>query len=63
MSFSNTPISRVNRQNYRVDHDFGGIAWNDQVGYFFPGEADALPLKEPYPATRRPPTQGRRRRS
>lgn len=62
MSFSNTPISRVNRESYRVDHDFGGICWNNEVGYFFSGEADAAPLREPYPATRRP-TQGRRRKS
>lgn len=61
MSFSNTPISRVITQNYRVDANFGGICWNNEKGYFFSGEAPAMPLREPYPATRRP-TQGRRRR-
>lgn len=62
MSFSNTPISRVVVQNYRVDADFGGICWNDQMGYFFAGESEPLPLREPYPAARRP-TEGRRRKT
>lgn len=61
MSFSNTPISRVNRQDYDVDHNFGGFCWNNKRGYFFSGDPDPLPLREPYPAARMP-TQGRRRR-
>lgn len=61
MSFSNTPISRVVTQSYRVDRDLGGICWNRQKGYFFSGEQQSAPIKEPYPAVRRP-TEGRRRR-
>lgn len=61
MSFSNTPISRVVPQSYEVDHDFGGICWNNEKGYFFSGEADPTPLRQPYPAARRP-TEGRRRK-
>ena len=61
MSFSNTPISRVVVANYHVDHDFGGICWNSKMGYFFSGESDPLPLREPYPAARRP-TEGRKRK-
>lgn len=60
MSYSNTPISRVNRQNFRVDADFGGIAWNPERGMFFSGDPEPMPLREPYPALRRP-TEGRRR--
>lgn len=61
MSFSNTPISRVNVQNYHVDADLGGICWNNQKGYFFSGESAPPPMREPYPALRRP-TEGRKRR-
>lgn len=61
MSFSNTPISRVIAQPHRVDRDMGGICWNRQKGYFFSGESAPVPLKEPYPAARRP-TEGRRRK-
>lgn len=60
MSFSNTPISRVKREGYRVDHNFGGICWNNETGYFFSGDPDPMPLREPYPAARLP-TQGRGR--
>lgn len=61
MAFSNTPISRVNVQNYHVDVDMGGICWNSQKGYFFSGEDSPLPLRDPYPAVRRP-TEGRSRK-
>ena len=60
MSYSNTPISRVNRQNFRVDADFGGVSWNSERGMFFSGDPEPMPLREPYPALRRP-TEGRRR--
>lgn len=59
MSFSNAPISRRNTQNFHVDADFGGIQWNHQYGFFFSGDPEPKPLREPYPAARRP-TQGRR---
>lgn len=61
MSYSNTPISRVVSQSYRVDADLGGICWNNQKGYFFAGESEPVPMREPYPAARRP-TKGRRRK-
>lgn len=61
MSFSNTPISRVVRQNFHVTKDFGGVCWNPENGMFFSGDPEPMPLREPYPAHRRP-TEGRRRR-
>lgn len=60
MSFSNTPISRRNVQDFPVQSDFGGICWHPDRGMFFSGDPEPLPLREPYPATRRP-TEGRRR--
>lgn len=60
MSFSNVPISRVNTQSFEVEADFGGIVWNSQVGLFFSGDPEPLPLRDPYPAARRP-TEGRKR--
>ena len=60
MSFSNVPISRRNMQDFPVESDFGGICWNSERGMFFSGDPESLPLREPYPATRRP-TEGRKR--
>lgn len=60
MSFSNTPISRRNTQNFYVEADFGGMCWNSERGLFFSGDPDPAPIREPYPAVRRP-TEGRKR--
>lgn len=61
MSFSNTPISRRVLPGYDVDDYFDGIAWSNTRGLFFTGEPEPMPIREPYPALRRP-TEGRKRR-
>ncbi|QGJ94908.1 hypothetical protein SEA_REDWATTLEHOG_48 [Gordonia phage RedWattleHog] len=48
MSYSsNCPVSRPAVMNYDVDADFGGLAWNNDRGLFFPVESDILPMKHP----------------
>jgi hypothetical protein len=48
MYSSNTPISRPAVMDYDVDAYCGGLAWNEKRGFFFPVEADILPMKLPY---------------
>lgn len=48
MYASNCPVSRPKIQNLRVDDDLGGgLAWNDQMGVFYPTDGEVLPFKKP----------------
>ena len=48
MFASNCPVSRPKYLGLRVDDDLGGgLAWNDQMGFFYPVENELLPIKRP----------------
>lgn len=54
---SNCPVSRPAVMNYEVDKYFGGMAWNNKHGLFFPVEGDILPIKHPQLLSYKPTEQ------
>lgn len=51
---SNAPVSRIIPIQARVDKYMGGMAWNDEIGMFYPAEGDLPPFRLPHFASYRP---------
>ena len=45
--FANVPISEPTPQGFTLDHDFGGIGWDQQKGLFIPVQDGEINLFMP----------------
>jgi hypothetical protein len=51
--YANVPISEPTPQGFTLDHDFGGIGWDQKKGFFIPvqdGEINLFMPPEPKPS-------------